>query len=756
MRSPNLNILLITILLSTLFANGTQIKLNSFDTGIKIDGFLSEDVWKDATRITDFYSFQPVEGQPAKEKTALLMGYDSDNLYMAIICFYDNPSTIRATVSKRDEIFEDDFIILYLDTFDDGKNAYQFAFNPYGIQADGIYVEHVGEDFKPDYIFESRGRIFQKGYIVEVQIPFSSLNFPDKYLMNWRLGVMRRTHYLSSDVTWPAFTRNSADWVGQFGKLSDIHSINTGKGLEVLPEFSSFKNDIRSDQTGELKDGPIKGEPGLNVKFGLTSGLNLDLTYNPDFSQIESDANKIDINRIRPLFYPEKRPFFLEGTDIFQTPIQAVYTRQLVNPLAGIKLSGRAGDYSIGFLSAFDEYQGSTDFFRQKASDTGYFPGFPDYDSFVNTLSKKYSDKKSINNILRIKRNVFNNSSIGLLATDREFEDSYNRVYGLDGRFTFTDKDVFTWQGLYAQTKEINSAKKMNDPAFYLNYWHATATWNVQLFYNDYSPDFRVENGFIERSDIISNGFREGGLQLWYNYQRQDQALQFFRPYLYITRINNHSGKVLENNLWPSALFKFDFNTELTLAYYYSNEYFGGVEFDKSNFSIDIMNAYLPWLQANFYYYLGDEIYYFGAPPFLGFVNFSTASLTFKPINNLSLDISYRYYRFTGGANGFNSGLSQEIPRLKINWQLSRYFSMRLIGEQIKDNYDDAALRYANSGQLDINFLLSYTPSPGTVIFLGYNDFHLQENSYNNGWLFKNYRRAQRGLFMKLSYLFRI
>lgn len=759
MGSKYLVVVLFLTFIGNLFAKSdNQVHLNSFKEGIKLDGYLNEDVWKNATRITNFYTILPVAGNPAKERTAVLLGYDKKNLYIAFICFYDDPSVIRATIAKRDEIFEDDFVLLYLDTFGAGEHAYQFAFNPFGIQGDGIYTEHVGEDFKPDFIFKSHGRIFQQGYIVEAQIPFSSLNFPDKNIMDWRFAILRHTQHLNHDTVWPRFTLNSTDWVGQFGKLSGIRSIQTGKGLEILPEFSSFRVDNYSATDSSLRNGEIKGDPGINIKFGITSGLNLDLTFNPDFSQIESDENKIDINRRKPLFYPEKRPFFLEGTEIFNTPIQAVYTRQLVDPLGGIKLSGRVGEYSIGLLSTVDEYQGTRAFFEQKAEESGLNYWTPQYKKLVDTtLTAKYGSKKSLNNILRIKRNIFKKSSIGLLATDREFEDSYNRVYGLDARFAFSDNDVLTVQGLYSQSKTIISSKKISDPAFYGKFWHGTDTWNFQLFYNDYAPDFKVENGFIERADIIANGFREGGLQLWYNFKWQENTLQLLRPYFYTTRILNHNNELIEDNIWTSLFFQFDFKTEISLSYYYSKENFGGMTFNKNSYAVDFKNESLSWLQTELYFYTGDEISYFTNPAFLGYVNSASFSLILKPFNNLIVDLSQKYYRFSGGINGRNEALTQEIPRLKLAWQLDRYFALRLIGERTLLNFEDPFYSFANSGKFDFNFLFSYTPSPGTVLFIGYNDFYERGTNTRKGWpTFKHFTQAQRGLFMKLSYLFKV
>jgi uncharacterized protein DUF5916/cellulose/xylan binding protein with CBM9 domain len=758
MVSKYLVIILFCVSNLQLVANpSNELQLNTFKNGIKLDGYLNEDVWKTATRITDFYTIQPVAGKPAEERTAVLLGYDEKNLYLAFICFYDDPSVIRASISQRDDIFEDDFILLYLDTFDAGETAYQFAFNPYGIQGDGIYTEHVGESFKQDFLFDSQGRIFSKGYIVEAQIPFSSINFPNKKKMDWRFAILRHTEHLNHDTVWPKVTLNSTDWVGQFGKLNGINSIQTGKGLEILPEFSAIRIDDFSVTDSKVHSGPIKGDPGLNLKYGISSGLNLDLTYNPDFSQVEADADKIDINRRSPLYFSEKRPFFLEGTDIFKTPIQAVYTRQMVDPLAGIKLSGRVGEYSIGLLSTVDEYQGTRAFFEKKAEENGLAYWMPEYTKLVDTtLAQKYGSKKSINNVLRIKRNIFSNSSIGLLATDREFEGSFNRVYGLDGRFAFSDNDVLTAQGLYSQSKDLVSSKFMEGPAFYGNYWHGTNTWNVQLFYNDYAPEFRVDNGFIERADIIANGFREGGVQLWYDFKWHANTLQYLRPILYTTRIIDHENNLIEDNVSGSLFLQFDFKTEITASYFYSREIYAGLGFDKYDYSINLINTSFSWLKADLYYFAGDEISYFTAPSFLGYVNFASLSFIFKPVSNVNVNLTQRYYRFTGGVNGINEAVTQDIKRIRLTWQLTRYLELRYIAERTILNYDDPYYNFANSGNIDLSLLFSYTPSPGTVIFLGYNDFYERGTNFQKGWpTFNRFTQSQRGLFMKLSYLFK-
>ncbi len=721
--------------------NSADISIPVFSADIELDGVLDEPAWERAAKIVDFYTFQPVDGLPANERTAALLGYDEENLYVALICFYEDPSKIRASICKRDDIFEDDFIIFYLDTFSDGKNAYQFAFNPYGIQADGIFTDHVGEDFNPDFIFNSKGRIFQKGYIVEAAIPFKSLRFDQESPNPWRLAFLRRTQYLNHDVVWPKISLNSTEFVGQFGRLSNISNIQSVSRFEILPEIAGLQQGQRNSDNERFDEGPVEGEIGVNLKLGVSSGLTLDLTANPDFSQIEADANKIDVNRRFPLYYDEKRPFFLEGTEIFQTPIEVVYTRKMVDPLAGIKFSGRSGPYSIGLLSEIDRYEGSMD----------YLTGMYYSDDIIDT----YRNEKTFNNIIRIKRDILDNSFIGLIATDREFGDSYNRVFGLDGSFAFLNNYHISMQTLYSQTRTVEKEKK-EDPALVVNFYHGTRKLKIQAYYQDIDTNFVAANGFIQRTDI-----REGGTRIWYDLQRTDHLLQHFQPRVDYYRIYDHRQDLVEEEINPSLNFNFRSKNDLYLNYYYQLEEYVGTTFYKNSYSIYLINSYIPWLYGNIYWYTGDEIFYSalyaGLNPELGTTQYLSSDLTIKPGKAFTTTMSATAYRFTTERYDFDYTLNQNIYRLKSTWQISRSLSLRLIYELIDNREDPALLRslFDMNDNADFNFLVSWQPSPGTVFFLGMNDYQKYEKPYAKGWLFQNFRRQQRGFFVKFSYLFR-
>ncbi|HHM01784.1 MAG TPA: hypothetical protein ENJ15_02135 [Caldithrix abyssi] len=716
-------------------------ELARVDQTITVDGRLTEPIWKKATRIDDFYTFMPEAGLPAQERTAALLAYDADNLYVAFIAFYDDPSKIRATLAKRDRIDDDDVVAIFIDTFDGSQTAYRFSFNPLGIQSDGLYREFVGEDLKPDFLYYSKGRLFSRGYIVEARIPFSSISFPDKDVMNWRIALFRRTQYLNHDITWPRLDNFSTEFVGQLGQLKNISGINARRPVSILPE-------VTASQSGRLKNDafsydPLKANFGLGLKYGLTSGINIYGTYRPDFSQVESDANLIDVNRRSPLYYREKRLFFLEGMDIFETPIEALYTRQIVDPVGGLKLSGNAGEYSIGLLSAVDSWQGTDDFLRG----LGITPGSETYGA--------YSGKNSLSNTLRLRRNILDNSTVGVLLTDREFGESFNRVGGVDGKLSLNESNVIAFQGLYTWTREAGSGEEISDPVYYFNYIFTSSILGVQLFYQDYGKNVRLQNGFIRRSDILDNGFRDATFQVWHDFRSTNGWIQQYRPSAYFSQIYDHGSALLEETYYLGNNIIFNGKTSVDIGLFRKRESYRNSMFTKFNYSFYLRNTYFRWLIASMYYYGGDDIYY-SNPAFLGRTDFARFGFTLKPNPMLSIFFSNRYYKFSGENGGFDYGLSQNIPRLKVNWQFTRSWSLRLIAEHQSLRFANPALQAYEYDDLSLSVLFSYEPSPGTVFYLGYNDLQSRQDQFNSGvWPVPDYRRQNNVFFTKLSYLFR-
>jgi hypothetical protein len=747
------NLIFFSVLItSNLFAGEDSlftVHIPHINGSVKIDGMLDDMFWKEAASIQNFYSFHPLDGQPADEQTAVLLGYVESALYVAFICFDSTPYNIRSTICKRDEIKDDDSVVLYLDTFNSGNEAYMFSFNPFGIQADGIVVDMAAEDYTPDFVHFSEGRLFKKGYIVEAEIPFKSLRFPQDENMVWGIAIGRTIQHLDQDNIWPAISRNSTTFIPQFGKLYGLKDISSGKNIEILPEFTASRLNEMNYETSSLDD-TLDYQMGLNLKVGLLSNLTLDLAYNPDFSQVEANPDLIDVNRRFPLYFEEKRPFFLEGTTIFQTPLQTVYTRRLVNPLLAVKMTGNVGNgYELGLLGNMDEYYGSKEFLAEKAIE------FSQTDTTFDdsTLYDTYQNKKSFHTIVRLRKEIYDYSKIGIIYTDMLLQSAFSRTYGFDADLLIAGEYSLTFQALQSETRDLLLNYK-NDPAFFVNLYRGSRTFNFQLFYTDIFPDFEMANGFLQRDP----DYRELGAQLWYDIRSDNAFMSLVRPTIYLTQMYDHdmhepihNGRKIESYIAPSLMLMTRGQISFTGTYFHQFEDYVGYGFNLNQYLIDISSQTLPWLYADCYAFWGDGIYYDAIPlgyePFLGHTRTINWKLEFKPISNWSTLLSGNHYIFKGMNEGLNTKVNQDILRLRTVFQFTKEIYLRLIVEQ-NNSYND----------LEFNVLAGWEPSPGTVLFLGYNDYYIKDRMMLNriGKTKIDYTRFSQGLFFKFSYLIRL
>src|SRR5256884_3391369 len=331
------------------------IRVPRFDKTPVIDGKLDDEVWKQAAVLKDFYQTQPGDNITPSKPTEAMMGYDSKTLYLAFHC-YDEPDKVRATVAKRDEVFGDDNVRLFLDTFNDHRRAYVLGWNALGIQQDGIMTEGSGTDFSVDIVMESKGMITSDGWTVEVAIPFKSLRYEAGKDKLWAIHIWRNFFRFNDEIdSWMPNSRDIASLLNQEGHLTGLEGISTERTLEIIPSLTLSETGKRVNaltpaqlaanltllDPGRMLNEPIKHDIGLTMKYSLTPTITLDLAVNPDFAQVEADQTVVTANQRFPIFFEEKRPFFLEGIDIFQSRLQAVHTRAIVNPEIAVKLSGK-------------------------------------------------------------------------------------------------------------------------------------------------------------------------------------------------------------------------------------------------------------------------------------------------------------------------------------------------------------------------------------------------------------------------------
>src|SRR5205809_2413815 len=417
---------MLTVLLIVVQSAGTQqpvydghlrqldVHVPRLEATVRIDGVLDEEVWRHAAVLKGFSQYRPVDSRPAEDSTDVLAFYASEARYSGIRAYEAHGNVVRATLADRDNIGADDNIQILLDTFLDRRRALLFAVNPLGAQQDGVRSEGIAGaagggnagfrfdgvvDLNPDYVYESRGHVTSYGFEVEVRIPFKSLRYQSGETQDWGIQIIRTTQHTGYEDTWTPVVRASASFLIQSGSLKALTGLRRGLVMDVSPEFTARVDGAAVTAT-DYHYQPVDPQLGVNVRWGVTQNLSAAGTINPDFSQVEADVGQVTVNQRFALFYPEKRPFFLEGLEQFDTPNRLIYTRQIVQPVAGAKLTGKLGSTAVAYLGAVDD---------RGQSASGNNPVF---------------------NLLRLRRDLGTASTAGLVYTDRIEGDDYNRVLG--------------------------------------------------------------------------------------------------------------------------------------------------------------------------------------------------------------------------------------------------------------------------------------------------------------------------------------
>jgi hypothetical protein len=464
-------------------------------SAIEVDARLDEAAWDTALTVELDYETYPGDNIPARVRTECLLAYDDTHLYAAFRAYDPEPAKIRAHFSDRDTPFDDDFVGLMLDTFNDERRACEFFVNPLGVQMDLVEDDVSGtEDSSWDAIWVSAGRLTPEGYVVELAIPFHQLRFPSgSGVQTWGIDIIRG-HPRDQRYLFRLQPRRmdiSCHYC-QVSKLTGLEGLEPGRNLAFYPTLTGVHTERRNDfPDGGFGTETADLEPGLTSRWGATPNVTLTGTLNPDFSQVEADAAQLGINRQFALFFPEKRPFFLEDADYFQTPVNAVYTRTVADPLWGVRLSGKDGANAWGFFTARDEVTNLL------------FPGSQG-SSFTSL------DQPHLAGVFRYRRDTGSHSNIGLLATTRQGADGYeNTVYGADGQVRFSDADSLRVQLLGSTTVYPDQAAmdlgqpdgRFNGVAGLANFTHGTRNWWWGASYEDFGRDFRADSGFIPRVD---------------------------------------------------------------------------------------------------------------------------------------------------------------------------------------------------------------------------------------------------------------
>jgi len=467
---------------------------------ITLDGLLDEPAWREAVNVPVAYEWSPGDNIEPPVKTDCLITYDEKNLYVAFRAHDPRPDQIRAHFMDRDDtstLIQDDHVGLLFDTFNDERRAFQFRVNPLGVQADAIFSEQDGlEDFSWDMIWTSVGRIDADGYVVEIALPLKQLRFQAaQNVQTWGFQAFRSwprsvRHRLASHPV----DRNTRSLLSQTNRLTGFAGLTQGRNFELDPTATFARTDARESAADpSLSNRVSNGEAGLSARWSLTPSVTANGTVNPDFSQVEADVAQLDVNRRFALYYPEKRPFFLEGIDLFTTPLQAVFTRTVADPLFGAKVTGRQGATSAGVFVTRDRLNNLLFPSNEGSSSTTI-------DTGVTTL------------VGRARRDVGNRATIGALVTSRAGGDYYNRVAGADAFWRATPSDSIRVQFIRSDTRyPEQTAAEFGQPAgafegnaFHVEYQHVARQWIALSSFESYDRGFRSDTGFVPRVNLRS------------------------------------------------------------------------------------------------------------------------------------------------------------------------------------------------------------------------------------------------------------
>ena len=695
-----------------------------------IDGRLDDAAWRDALVLELKYETRPAENQPAPVRTRVLLTYDADALYLAFDAEDPDPTKIRARLRDRDRAYDDDFVGIVVDPFDDHLRAFEFFVNPLGVQMDLFQDDATGnEDDSWDAIWDSAGAIDERGYVVEMAIPMRALRFAGGGAEQlWGVDLLRfypraERHRLSVHP----MERGRNCYLCQSIHLRGFEGISPGNNLEIVPSLVAIKSDSRPAPGAAMDRGDAEVEPSLDVRWGITPNVMLNATLNPDFSQVETDSAQLNVNSQFALFYPEKRPFFLEGADIFNTTLQVVYTRNIAEPDYGVKVSGKEGKHAFGAFAADDQLLNLI------------FPG--SQGSGFGSFSIPTQ-----NEVARYRRDMGEGSTLGGLLTHRAGDGYENLVFGADGLWRFDKANSLNFQALGSQTEYPDPVAIANgqplgsfgDQAWRVEYDHDTREYSFYAVYWDVGRDFRADMGFMPQVD-----FRKpviGGRRNWY-----PTGGFFNRVALYgdWDKTNDQAGQLVEEEYELRLNADGKMQSYLELGVIDRDQAYNGQVFPYTQYSF--YGEFTPqgWISAGVWFQTGGTI---------DFANSQAADqvrfepwVTLRPGTHLNVNLSAQRQELDVSGGWL---FTAQVVELKATWQFDRRSYLRLITQGFQVERDPTLYGFpidAREHDLANQLLFAYKINPQTVAYLGYSDGYYSVD-------LDPLEQQQRTYFLKLSY----
>ena len=712
----------------------------------RIEEFLNGRSRADMRRIDDFRQREPGDGVSVSRKTVVWIGYDNKNFYSVFVCDAP-PDATRAHLGKREDIFNDDFVGVFLDTYKDRQHAYEFFVNPLGVQADGIATDGHNDDYNFDTLWQSDGRLTPDGFVVTIAVPFRSLRFSSADVQSWGLGFARFIPTNNEGAFWPFVSYNVAGTVSQLGTVNGLEQISPGRNIQLIPYFSAGQEHFLNDPANGTPPGFVTNEDhraGLETKAIIHYSLTLDVTLNPDFSQVESDDPQVTVNQRYAVQFPEKRPFFLENNTYFVTPENLFFSRNIVDPEFGGRLTGRLGRWNLGVLGVDDRAPGIT-----------AAPGDPGYGTHA------------LIGVLRAQRQFARRSNFGFLVTNRQFGGGYNRVGSADLRLQISPIWVLTGQAMASQTTTPStgsSQMKSGGDAFNFSLLGTSRTFYSNLQYIDRSEGFVTQLGFVPRVNIRQ--VQEFVQKKWYP---KSSWLVWWGPSLTLMGDADHRGVQQDWLVQPQINFEMKRTTLVGFTHGEIFERFNNINFRRTDTSVGWHTEYFRKAILDGGYDWGTRINYStpaGLNAFLGKGGELQSTLTFRPTPRLKIDEIYFYTHLRTLPNSFATVqapaavFANHLIRSRANYQFSKELSLRVIVDYNATLQNPSLITLDRQKKVTGDVLLTYLLNPGTALYVGYTD-SLENLALVNGQSPSVMRlpfpsvTTQRQFFVKLSYLLR-
>lgn len=692
---------------------------------VEIDGNLAEAVWQQPAINKKFSTTVPTYGKPMAVDTRVWAAYDKENLYFAFKCLDPEPDRIKTSIVQRDKPLMDDLVGMTLDTLGTKQGGYEIYINPSGIQVDFAGSAVSGADLSADIVWYSAGKITPEGYQVEVRIPLESIRYKSGREVKMGVIFLRQVPHLGAVGSWPEMEGGQTSYT--FMATLVYRDLTRGLKLEVLPNFTYSRDSER--ETADTWDKNTDTDIGVGLKYGITSSITAEAAVNPDFSQVESDAFQVEVNRRYPVFYTEKRPFFMESREVLDFTIikdsmliSAVHTRNIVDPGWAAKLSGTVGRLNFAVLAANDRAPG-------RAWDFGLNPD---------------QGKHAFFGIVRAKYNLGSDNSLGILYAGRHFAGQGNDAAGADLKFRFSNQLRASVSYLHTATRQAEGAPLENGSGInaMLQYnSRKLISWGI---YERYSTDFYMATAFQNRV-----GISRGALGIGPILDVKLKPLPWLKriiPFVHYYRMHDLAANLTDVSWEFAANLGFAPMGEMNIEYWVEKEGWAGQLLDKKYFHTIGHIQLFKWLLIFEDITIGEQLYYHPDNPLVGNGKTINLAVTVQPNIKLKIGFDYRHSDLKEKQTG-QELYAVDLYNLHTTYQFNKYFFLR--GIVRCDSYQ---------GKLLTDLLASFTLIPGTVVHLGYGSLYLENQWQDNMWIpgQGDLLKMRQGLFFKASYLWRL